>query len=476
MPPNIIFFLIDGLRADQIYGENKTAVTPNIDSLRKKGLYFTNAFSSVDGTIVSLNTIFSSKFQVGDAARTQRVMLQEENLLDVLTTNGYHVYGALPDFGSFKSLIEKFENKSDKNSNLIEKNENAVDAVEAQFKGDTLNDSQSEYERNHATLPTGLGERIIQFLKNKNKQEPFFCYFHIFDLHPLREGKKPLGIENFDKDEFGSSIFSRTVSSIDSWLGKILENIDLDNTIVILTADHGERIPYDDFRAVDFQPKLDNAVSVGKKILPKSAHKFGGQFLYNIRKSVGKRRLEKSNKELSNYEKRSRSTFDNVSLFDEMLHIPLLFVGGKIKSQINNHQVHHTDIFSTLCELANIKLKNKIEGRDLMRIISEKNLKEKPFYIRTRPYIEEKMDKRDCLGIRTDKYKYFRFARNPDENVHLYDLENDPFENTNIAKGNEKLISEFETKISEIEKNEVSNDDELSEEEIEYELKKMGYV
>ena len=61
----------------------------------------------------------------------------------------------------------------------------------------------------------------------------------------------------------------------------------------------------------------------------------------------------------------------------------------------------------------------------------------------------------------------------------MYDLENDPFENTNIAKGNEKLISEFETKISEIEKNEVSNDDELSEEEqnrISNELKRLGYM
>ena len=95
-------------------------------------------------------------------------------------------------------------------------------------------------------------------------------------------------------------------------------------------------------------------------------------------------------------------------------------------------------------------------------------------YLHTMPY--QKQSNSDMIGIRTDKYKYFRFARNPDENVHLYDLENDPFENTNIAKGNEKLISEFETKISEIEKNEVSNDDELSEEEIEYELKKMGYV
>ena len=471
--PNIIFFLIDGLRADQIYGENKTSVTPNIDSLRKKGLYFTNAFSSVDGTIVSLNTIFSSKFQVGDAARTQRVMLQEENLLDVLTTNGYHVYGALPDFGSFKSLIEKFENKSDKNSNLIEKNENAVDAVEAQFKGDTLNDSQSEYERNHATLPTGLGERIIQFLKNKNKQEPFFCYFHIFDLHPLREGKKPLGIENFDKDEFGSSIFSRTVSSIDSWLGKILENIDLDNTIVILTADHGERIPYDDFRAVDFQPKLDNAVSVGKKILPKSAHKFGGQFLYNIRKSVGKRRLEKSNKELSNYEKRSRDPYFTLSLFDELLHIPLLFVGNSISPGIIKKQSRHVDILPTLLNLINIKNHEKIDGQDLISKINKESIQ----YLHTMPY--QKQSNSDMIGIRTDKYKYFRFARNPDENVHLYDLENDPFENTNIAEGNEKLISEFETKISEIEKNEVSNDDELSEEEqnrISNELKRLGYM
>ena len=201
--------------------------------------------------------------------------------------------------------------------------------------------------------------------------------------------------------------------------------------------------------------------------------------MYNIRKSVGKRRLEKSNKELSNYEKRSRATFDNVSLFDEMLHIPLLFVGNKIKSQISNHNVHHTDIFSTLCNLIDIKLKNKIEGRDLIKIISEENIEDKPIYIRTRPYIEEEFDKRDSLGIRTDKYKYFRFARNPDENVHLYDLENDPFENTNIAKGNEKLISEFETKISEIEKNEVSNDDELSEEEqnrISNELKRLGYM
>ena len=39
MRPNIIFFLIDGLRADQCFGKDKTSLTPNIDSLRKKSDY-----------------------------------------------------------------------------------------------------------------------------------------------------------------------------------------------------------------------------------------------------------------------------------------------------------------------------------------------------------------------------------------------------------------------------------------------------
>jgi len=37
-----VFFLIDGLRADQCYGENKSSKTPNIDSLIKKGIYAGN--------------------------------------------------------------------------------------------------------------------------------------------------------------------------------------------------------------------------------------------------------------------------------------------------------------------------------------------------------------------------------------------------------------------------------------------------
>ena len=195
-------------------------------------------------------------------------------------------------------------------------------------------------------MPTGLTKKIIRLLESK-KQEPCFYYFHIFDLHPLREGRKPIGIENFDNEKFGSSLYERTVSAIDFWLAKILEYVDLDNTIVILTADHGERIPHGGLRRVDFEPKLDNTVDFGKKLLPKSAHKIGGQFLSNIRMLVGKRKLKKSNKKLTNYQKRSRDPYFTLSLFDEMIHVPLLFVGNLIKPRVISKQVRHIDIFPT---------------------------------------------------------------------------------------------------------------------------------
>jgi len=479
MHPNIIFFLVDGLRADQCFGKEKTSFTPNIDSLIQKGMYFTSAFSPVDGTIISLNTIFSSNFQVGNAARFQKVSLNENNLIDILKKNGYHIYGTLPNFGSFDSLLERFENEnndeqmenSDKNAGEL------IDPVAAQFLGQKIEGRYSEYERYRATLPKGLAENIIQLLESK-KQEPYFCYFHIFDLHPLREGREPTGIKDFDDEKFGSSLYERTVSSIDFWLGKILEHIDLDNTLVILTADHGERIPYGNLRRVDFEPKLETSKKIGLKILPKSTHKVGGKILSNIRKSVADKKLNKSNKKLTNYQKRSRDPYFTLSLFDEMIHVPLLFVGNSIKSKIITKQVRHIDISPTIYELLDIHLDRKTSGKSLISLNYERSQEENLNYLHTMPF--QKLSPSDMVGLRTSEYKYFRAARNPKENVNLYDLKNDPYENNNIAETNKKLVAQFEKKMLQLEKDNLSEyEEKISEQELQRisnELKRLGYM
>ena len=57
--PNILFLLIDSLRADKVYGDQRSSKTPNLDKMIKTGTYFTQAISPSDATILSLGSIFT---------------------------------------------------------------------------------------------------------------------------------------------------------------------------------------------------------------------------------------------------------------------------------------------------------------------------------------------------------------------------------------------------------------------------------
>ena len=468
MHPNIIFFLIDGLRADQCFGKDKTSFTPNIDLLRKKGTYFTNAFTSVDGTLLSLSAIFHSIYPIKTPMARNKLTLQKNNLFDILAKNGYEINGLVPDLKSFTDYINYFENDI-----------KTYDYFEYVNKMD-------QFLLNTSSNITG---KITDFLKSRTSKKPWFYYIHTETLHPLKEyfasydSERALlnqGIKDFDNEKFGAGLYERTVSFIDHELGKILEYVDPDNTILILTSDHGQSIPYEDHPEVDFEPKLEASKKIGLKFLPKTTHKAGGQFLYKIRKLVSKRKLNKANQKLTNYQKRSREAFDKVSLFDEMLHIPLLFTGNHINSRTVSDLVHHTDIIPTLCELININLNQTIHGRSLVPLIEGNKIEEKPIYLRTRPYLDPKPNERDSVGIRTSSYKYFRSAHNANENIHLYDLKNDPYENNNIAQTHKQLVARFENKILELQKDNLSEykekipDKEI--EEISNELYKLGYM
>ena len=447
---NILFFLIDGLRSDVCFDEKKTCSTPNLDSLKKNGVCFTQAFSSADGTFTSLNSLFSGHFPFRTGVRARKILLKKNNFIEIFAKEGYQINGLVPNLASFHPLINYFKN----NDNI--------------FKTDPPVES----------LSTGLTNKIIDFLKSKASKTPWLYYIHLFDLHPIKEKNILPGIEDFNSKKFGSSLYERDVSYIDHELGKIFEHVDFDNTILILTSDHGERIPYGDISGVDLEPKLESTVKFGKKLLPKSTHKTGGQFLSKIRGSIGKQKLNKSNEDLDNFQKRSRDTYFTLSLFDEMLRIPLFFVNNSINSRVIPNLIRNVDIFPTLCELVKINFDQQIHGRSLVPIIQGNKFEEKPAYLHTMPY--EKPHPTDSVGIRTSNYKYFRSSHNPKENVNLYDLKNDPFENNNIAETNEELVERFEQTLIEMQKDNFSQDeDEENPEEqqkIEFELKKMGYI
>jgi len=174
-------------------------------------------------------------------------------------------------------------------------------------------------------------------------------------------------------------------------------------------------------------------------------------------------------------------------LFDEKIRVPLFMIGPKVDQGMTiSQQVRLIDVFPTICEIIGIPDKDeKIDGVSLYPLLENRKIGNLVAYMESSPAIVIKVV--IVIGIRTDKYKYFRNRYDSSKNVHLYDLENDPYEDNNIADRNKKIVEEMEDTLKiiingfSLEKGcrlEDVNDD-LGTEEIsmvEKELKKMGYT
>ncbi len=442
--PNIIFLVIDSFRADKFSGTQKSSKTPTIDQLVKDGTYFSHAVSSADGTILSLNTLFTGLFSHETGNRAIKLSLQFPNFLHELQKNGYHIYGLTPNLSSFQPLIDLFENNF------------------STYKGDIPADH----------LFHNVDSKLKKILDDK-KDEPWFCYAHLMDLHwPL------IVPEKFDKKEYGDDKYDRIVSSIDYWLKEFLENIDLKNTFLVITADHGCVIPVDGKDITDFEPDLNLGLKLGKKIMPNKTHVFGAKFFVKLRNNIRKKRLDSVNKGLSNYEIRSRYPNFYMSLYDELLQVPFLINGPGISSMTNSSQVRTIDIFPTLFDILKLSFPSKIQGKSFFNLFIQNNENSDPCFIHTIPY--EKLSKHDLVGIRTPNFKYFRNAKKKNENVHLYDLIDDPLENNNIANIEDVKVKEMEDILSSITSfttnTKKENLGEAEEQKIHDELKKLGYL
>ena len=259
---------------------------------------------------------------------------------------------------------------------------------------------------------------IIDMIKKRRMETPWFYYVQIFDLHPPFKVHK-----NFENEEFGNGEYDKLVSSVDSWLGDLINEIDFENTLFIITSDHGLIVPFDNKSVTDFEPEFKQIVNAGRKIVPPPLQPIGVNFLKNLRRKIRDKKLKNANKGLTPFQIRSRLPFFTLSLFDEVLHIPLLFVGKNIKHQLISNQVSGVDIFPTIVNLVNSSIKEKIHGRNLLPFSQKSNGEESAIYLHTIPY--EKTSPDDKVGIRTQNYKYFRNSRDSGIDVNLYDLKND---------------------------------------------------
>ena len=99
--PNIFFLLIDSFRADKFYGKDKTSLTPNLDSLIKKGVYFTQTINSSPASTSAIASVLTSKWphKVIVRGKKNHVMSHgEPNFINRLNELGYNTISLTPEY------------------------------------------------------------------------------------------------------------------------------------------------------------------------------------------------------------------------------------------------------------------------------------------------------------------------------------------------------------------------------------------
>ena len=452
MKPNVLLLVIDGLRADRFSGPLKTSYTPNMDKLKNTGIFFNQAVSSSDATWICVGSILSSLYPIQSGITRFTNHEKSSIIFDFMKKNGYHTFATVKNTIFFQTLTSDLDGKD-------------LFPIDNGYLFEDFGN---------------VGKIILDRLNSENFKAPWFHYIHIMDLH--RNVDYPLP-EEFKDEKYGNSDYDKMISGIDTWIGKILEKIDLKNTLVILTSDHGDFLPIEKIgHEMSYIPALaDNARKI-KQHTPTSLEPLGLKLYLILRSLMLPFRKKKLSLELSKQELRTLSTYGTNQmwdLFEEIIRVPLVFSGFGIPSQKTiSQQVRHIDIFPTVMEILNLKQTYPVEGQSLAPLLHDKDIEEHPAIIQNMTTNPKKPH--NVIGLRTPNYKYYRSIENAEKSVTLFDLTNDPHENHNIAKNEKKIVQEMEEYLTHFISNSSSDDiQSLDDEKLDIvadELKKLGYV
>ena len=450
MKPNILIIIIDGFRGDKCYGQNKTSLTSNLDSLISDGVYFNQAISSSDGTRTCVGSILTADYPFRTGLNTFYNHKKSTRYFDHLKKHGYSLFATTPDVDFWQTLTKNFDGKD-------------------------LFPKPYEY------LFGGTGKKILKRLEQISDFQPWIYYVHIMDLHRSVNFALP---EDFKDEKFGTNEYEKMVSGIDYWIGKILEKIDLTKTLIVITSDHGDFIPISGIdHEISYIPSLVKLGQKIKKFTPKYFHPLGESTFVKIRDAIVPIRKSYLKTKLSEEEIRTlnvRGAKTGWELYDEVVITPLLFSGYGVKhSRIVNQQVRQIDIFPSIVSIAGLpEIKEQIEGKSLLPAINGEKMNEEPALIENQ--VLDPHDNDIVIGVRTSNYKYFRDRSDKKNKSRLFDLKEDPHEKNNIVAEKPNVVQQMEDLLVKHRKNEYDfegySDDEKMNLKIKDELKKMGYI
>lgn len=448
--PNILLIVVDCLRADRTFDPDRTAQTPALNALADKGVLFSHLITANSMTIPCMTTMFTGMYPAHHGVRAMvgaRVADDVPLLAELLRENGYHTYAqATGPLSPFYRLDRGFDEY------------NFRDGVKASLLG-------------------GWGDDLIERFRERDLDEPWFTYLHLWGVHRPRQINP-----QFDKPEYGRTQYDRAISSYDARLGALLDAVDLDNTLVLVTGDHGEKIP---------ESGLENRVEFFKKSLSGGSGKVNSAWDVRRRKAIAKAREAWFSTSRLLYRAGvvdsplATMTGHGYHVYDSLVRVPLVIAGGparRMKGQRIADQVRQIDILPTILDLVDLagETPGHADGRSLAPMMRGERLPELPAFIET---CQNSREPSSFYGVRYQGWKYAYDAQNPGVPEELYDLSADPDETKNLAAAKPADAAEMrrliEGHVTDMSTAAVTMSDEMSADEmagLADHLRKLGYV
>jgi arylsulfatase A-like enzyme len=391
--PNIVLISVDTLRADRLptYGY-PYGTAPQIARLAERSVVFDNAYTETVHTLAAHTSLLTGLYP-----DTHGVILSEHSLSETVPTLAEMLQTAGYRTGAF---------------------------VNAGFLGPKYGLSRGFSEYNHLSdIKLRKKENQVRFGRNASEtnalirkwliadpSRPFFLFAHYFDVHsdwldlpyeaPPRFRKsfelpKPSGYRQGDGKRSASpylqhmnenglrysrasldyigSLYDGGLAYMDSEIGKLLSDLEetgqLQNTLIVLLADHGEEL---------------------------GDH---GKLLHD-------------------------------QVYEESVRIPLLLAfpesDPRTQQQFSPRRIRSsvqiTDVLPSIARYVGLDPPPGIQGESLLPLLADDTKDERPVYFRTRSGSQ--------YGVRTGRWKWIEIRGSPDE---LYDLFKDPGETNNVA-------------------------------------------
>lgn len=405
--PNIIFILTDDQRWDALgHAGNDIIKTPNMDRLAQEGVYFRNAFVTTPICAASRASIITGLYERTHQFTFETPPLSEKfiefSYFNQLKQNGYYT-GFIGKFGM------NFENQLD--TTLFDFYDQYMTGFYYRLVGEAWSD--------HKYLTYITGDKATTFLRSAPKDKPF-CLSISFNA-PHAEDQSP---DQYIYPEDLSDLYSDITIPPPA-----LGDIQYYNEQPDYVKEGLNKIRW--YWRFDNPGKYQEMVKAYYRMITAIDKVLG-----NIRQTLSELGFDKNTIIIftsdNGYFLGERGLAGKWLMYENSIRIPLIIYDPRIEHniQVNDQLVLNIDIAPTILDFANIQTPAIMQGQSLVPMLTDQDLSLRDYFLCEHLYNLKFIPKSE--GIRTDKWKYFRYIDDPDHE-ELYNLIDDPKEKNNLV-------------------------------------------